>query len=190
MFPSLLRYIPNLLTCARLILIIPFLLALYRGSFLQAFNLYLIAGLTDALDGWFARYFHWKTPLGSFLDPLADKLLISASFISLAFLNELPWWLVALVFMRDLTISLGVLAWYFLIKMPLTFKPLLLSKINTSLQLLLVTLCLFQLAFYPLKTMYVQQILIILTAITTTATYCNYVWVWGKKAYFAHQFCK
>lgn len=177
-----LKYIPNTLTICRLFLILPFLMALYSHNYLLAFELYFLAGVTDALDGWLARYFHWKTFFGSFLDPLADKLLISCSFISLALLGELPWWLVILVFLRDFTIAIGVAAWYFFIRDTLQFKPTALSKINTSLQLVLVTVCLFQLAFFDLSIVFLK-ILIILTALTTSITYLNYVWTWSKKAY-------
>ena len=141
--------------------------------------------LTDGLDGWLARYCSWQTPLGSCLDPFADKLLVAASFISLALIHQLPWWLVILVFMRDFTISTGVLAWYYFIQKEMDFEPTYLSKINTVLQLGLVTLCLFELAFspfnYPLRTL-----LIDLTAFTTAVTYIHYVWTWGKKACTKH----
>ncbi|KTC76885.1 phosphatidylglycerophosphate synthase [Legionella brunensis] len=149
---------------------------------MKAFYAFLIAGLTDGFDGWLARYFQWQSPLGSFIDPMADKLLVASSFISLALIGSLPWWLVVLVFLRDLTISFGVLAWFWFIQRQLDFEPTLLSKINTSLQLVLVTLCLFELAFFTFAT-YLVDILTFLTAVTTAASYLDYVWTWGKKAY-------
>lgn len=177
----MLKYIPNLLTAIRLVLIIPFLLLLYHHDYVIAFYLYLLAGLTDGLDGWLARQYHWQSTLGSFIDPLADKLLIASSFISLALIGNLPWWLVILVFMRDMTISMGVVAWYWLLQRQIDFKPSPLSKLNTALQLTLVTLCLFELAFFSIPPFY-SMALIIITACTTTATYLNYVWTWGRKA--------
>ena len=162
---------------------------LNHQQYLYAFYLYLFAGFTDSLDGWLARYYHWQSMLGSFIDPLADKLLIASSFISLALIGSLPWWLVILVFMRDLTISLGVVAWYWFIQRALDFKPTLLSKVNTGLQLGLVTLCLFELAFFNFSSYY-RNTLITLTAITTTVTYLHYVWVWGKKACSQNALCK
>ena len=155
---------------------------LYHHAYVPAFYLYLLAGFTDGLDGSLARHYNWLSPLGSFIDPLADKLLIASSFISLALLGSLPWWLVTLVFMRDVTISIGVVAWYGLVRRQIDFKPTLLSKINTSLQLSLVTLCLFELAFFKFPDIYATT-LIILTAITTAVTYMNYVWIWGLKAF-------
>jgi cardiolipin synthase len=178
----ILHYIPNALTLLRLILIAPFIRYLYRHEYLHAFYLFILAGLTDGLDGFLARSFNWQSFFGSFVDPLADKLLIASSFISLALIGILPWWLVVLVFMRDLTISLGVIAWYRFIGPKLDFQPTLLSKINTALQLTLVTTCLFELAYFefPPKLL---QVLICLTAFTTLITYIDYIWTWGRKAW-------
>lgn len=184
----MLKYIPNFLTAIRLVLIIPFLLLLYHHQYIIAFYLYLLAGFTDGLDGWLARQYSWQSTFGSFIDPLADKLLIASSFISLALMGSLPWWLVILVFMRDLTISMGVVAWYWLVQRELDFKPSLLSKLNTALQLALVTLCLFELAFFSFPPLY-STTLIMITAITTTATYLNYVWTWGRKACSINKAC-
>jgi cardiolipin synthase len=176
------KYLPNLLSLFRLVLICPFLVFLYRHTYDFAFYTFVLAGATDALDGWLARYFHWTTPFGSMIDPLSDKLLVAASFLSLALLSVLPWWLVILVFLRDITISLGVVAWYIFIKKPIAFAPTLVSKINTSLQLLLVIVCLFELAFFSFPS-WLMTGLFIVTTITTTVTYIDYVLTWGRKAY-------
>lgn len=178
----MLKQIPNVLTLFRLVLIAPFIALLYQHAFAQAFYVFLLAGFTDGLDGWLARHYHWQSAFGSFVDPVADKLLVAVSFISLALLGSLPWWLVILVFMRDLTISFGVLAWYWFVQRHLTFKPTLLSKWNTTFQLILVVLCLFELSFYRFPS-YVSDTLIIITAFTTAATYIDYVWTWSQKAY-------
>jgi cardiolipin synthase len=175
------KQIPNILTISRLILIFPFLYLLYTQSFTFAFYMFLGAGVTDGLDGWLARSFRWQSWLGSFLDPIADKLLIATSFISLALLEKLPWWLVILVFLRDITISLGAIAWFFLLDNQINFKPTRLSKANTVLQLLLVTICLFELA-YQLFPSFIVFTLVLLTAVTTIGSYVDYVWTWGHKA--------
>jgi cardiolipin synthase len=178
----MMKYIPNALTLIRLALIAPFLIFLYEHEYVQAFYIFILAGCTDGLDGLLARHFHWQSLFGSFTDPLADKLLIASSFISLALIGMLPWWLVSLVFLRDLTISFGVLAWYWLVQRRLDFKPTLLSKINTVLQLALLTLCLFELAFSKFLP-YLVEVLIMLTTITTASTYIDYVWTWGTRAF-------
>ncbi|MFA5958943.1 MAG: CDP-alcohol phosphatidyltransferase family protein [Tatlockia sp.] len=185
----ILKYIPNALTLLRLVLIAPFLVFLYHHEYLKAFVIFVFSGFTDGLDGWLARHFHCQTALGSFIDPLADKLLIASSFISLALIGILPWWLVVLVFLRDLTISLGVVAWFWFIQRKLHFKPTLMSKVNTTLQLALVSFCLFELAFYEFNPFWIN-VLIFVTAITTTATYIDYVLTWGKKAYSADTLLK
>lgn len=181
-YPMILRHIPNALTLFRLGLIVPFLMYLYYQEYTHAFYTFIIAGFTDALDGWLARYFNWQTFFGSFVDPLADKLLVASSFISLALIGSLPWWLVALVFLRDITISLGVVAWYWFIQRRLHFEPTLLSKFNTTFQLALVTLCLFELAYFQFSP-YLTNSLIYLTACTTTITYIHYVWLGCQKAW-------
>lgn len=180
-YHMILKQIPNAFTFFRCLIIIPFLFLLHQHVFTGAFYLFLFAGLSDCLDGWIARTFNWQSSFGSFLDPAADKLLVAASFISLTLLNKLPAWLVALVFLRDLTISLGVLAWYYFIRQEINFKPTLLSKMNTFLQLSLVVFCLFELAFFEVSA-YINDILIGLTALTTAATYLDYVLTWSKKA--------
>lgn len=178
----ILKYLPNALTLFRLGLIFPFVIYLYHREYLAAFYIFVLAGFTDGLDGWLARHFHWQSFFGSFVDPMADKLLVAASFISLALIGSLPWWLVVLVFLRDFTISMGILAWYWFIRRKLDFEPTLLSKCNTTLQLLLVTLCLFELAYFKFPA-YLISSLIYLTAITTTITYIHYLRIGCQKAW-------
>ncbi len=178
----ILKYIPNALTILRLILIVPFLMFLYHHEYVHAFYTFFLAGFTDGLAGWMARHFNWQSFFGSFADPLADKLLVASSFISLALLGSLPWWLVVLVFLRDLTITMGVVAWYFLIQRKIDFEPSLLSKFNTLFQLTLVTLCLLELAYFKLPP-HVLNGLIILTAITTASSFIHYIWAGINKAW-------
>lgn len=181
--PSLvLRHVPNALTITRLFLIIPFIILLHHHKYLSAFYLFVLAGFTDCLDGWIARTFNCQSPFGTFIDPVADKLLITTSFISLALIDKLPWWLVFLVFLRDLTISVGVIAWFAFITQRPQLKATFISKINTVTQLILVTISLFELAFF-VPSPIIDKLLIILTTITTTMSFFDYVWTWGKKAY-------
>ncbi len=178
----MLRNLPNALSLIRCMLIVPFLIFFHQHNYLSAFVVFLIAGFTDAFDGWLARSFHWQSAFGSFVDPIADKLLITASFLSLAYIGALPWGLVILVFLRDLTISIGVLAWYGLVHKHLEFRPTYLSKINTVMQLSLVTFFLFEQAFHQGSPVFGRMLLII-TVLTTSGSYIDYVWTWGKKAW-------
>src|SRR6185312_4642652 len=97
----ILKQLPNLLSLFRLGLIIPFILCLSHHEYQWAFFIFFTAGFTDGLDGWLARQYNWQSSFGSFVDPMADKLLVATSFIALALLDYLPWWLVVLVFLRD-----------------------------------------------------------------------------------------
>jgi cardiolipin synthase (CMP-forming) len=175
------KHLPNLVSLFRLLLICPFLFAFYHQAYSTAFSIFLIAGITDAIDGWLARQFHLQTQLGHIIDPLADKLLVAASFVSLALLQQLPWWLVMLVFLRDFTLFFGATAWYYFIERSFEFTPTLLSKLNTGLQILLVMVCLIKIAFHTLDPDPIP-LLIYLTALTTSITYVDYVWTWGRKA--------
>jgi len=177
----MLKQIPNALTVIRLLLVLPFLVCLFHHQFVCAFYIFVIAGVTDALDGWLARGFAWQSNFGKLLDPMADKLLIAASFISLAILGILPWWLVILVFARDLTISLGVIAWYVWMPNRPDLKPTYISKVNTVMQLTLVMMNLCAQAFLlPIPSL--LSLCLLLTAVTTTASFMDYVWIWGRKA--------
>lgn len=178
----ILKNIPNALTIFRLTLIVPFLVYFHDQNYVIAFYIFVLAGFTDGLDGWLARHFHWQSNFGYFLDPLADKLLVVSSFISLALVKMLPWWLVLLVFFRDVSILLGAFFWCWIIQRKFEFKPTILSKINTALQLGLVTWCLFERAWFNLNPEWLDMFILI-TALTTTASYLDYLRIWGKKAW-------
>lgn len=185
----MLKQIPNTLTIIRLLLIAPFLICLFHRQFSYAFYIFVIAGLTDTLDGQLARVFSWQSDFGRLIDPMADKLLISSSFISLAILGVLPWWLVILIFGRDCIISLGVMAWYLWIPKKPELKPSNISKLNTIFQLALVMLCLYDEAF-GLQMLQILNIFVILTAMTTSVSLIDYVWTWGRKAWLQTRLLK
>ena len=178
----MLNQIPNMLTVIRLVLIGPFVLFLFNRHYEYAFYICLIAALSDLLDGQLARWFAWQTDFGKIIDPIADKLLIATSFISLAILQLLPWWLVVLIFSRDFIISLGFIAWCLLIPQKPDLKPTYISKLNTFFQLTVLIVCLFEQAFIC-HIPYLLPILVGLTATTTTITLFDYVWTWGRKAW-------
>jgi cardiolipin synthase (CMP-forming) len=130
-----LAVLPNLFTLARVGLT-PFIaLALLERQYGRALLLCFLAGLTDGIDGTLARRFNGVTRLGAYLDPAADKLLIAVVYICLGWVGELPWWIVAIVFGRDLLI-LGMVAWGFWFTTIRTFPPSLWGKLSTALQIL------------------------------------------------------
>ncbi len=101
-----------------------------------AFVLFVVAGFSDALDGFLARRFHWQTELGAYLDPIADKTMLTSVYASLTFHGYMPIWLGILVVSRDLLIvGAVVLAW--LLDRGMEIRPLLVGKVNTGLQILL-----------------------------------------------------
>jgi cardiolipin synthase (CMP-forming) len=133
--------IPNFLTLTRIVLIPWFAILLINGSFKQALWVFAGAAVTDGLDGFTARWFSQKTRLGSFLDPVADKLLLSTAFITLAIMKEIPVWLSVIVISRDVVIVLGVSILFFN-QIDVEMKPTIYSKMTTVLQLLLILLVL------------------------------------------------
>ena len=100
------RNLPNLLTAARLAVVPVIALQILGGHFRTALVLTFLAGITDVVDGFLARHFHWTSRVGAWLDPLADKGLLITLFLTLGWIGAFPWWLVVLVFARDAIILL------------------------------------------------------------------------------------
>ena len=126
----------NLVTVGRLLMVPPLVWLIVTERLQAAFWLFLAAALSDAIDGFIAKRFNAKTTLGSYLDPVADKVLLDGIYVALAMGHWLPVWLVALVIGRDLLIVCGVVL---IRRRHATFrpKPLLIGKINTFAQILL-----------------------------------------------------
>jgi len=103
----MLSVIPNLITGLRFILVIPISISIYQGNYFMALVLFIVAGLSDGLDGYLARRFNWTSEFGQFADPLADKCLILATLLALAFSERLPLWFVYTMLTRDGIILIG-----------------------------------------------------------------------------------
>jgi cardiolipin synthase (CMP-forming) len=128
--------IPNFITLGRVIAVPVIFWLLVTGKAKTAFFVFVLAGISDAVDGYLAKRFNWRTELGAFLDPLADKLLIVSIYIALGVRDELPSWLVIAVVSRDILILMAVLlSW--LMGHPVRIRPLTISKLNTASQILL-----------------------------------------------------
>ena len=119
----------------RIVLVAPILMLIVKGSFGWALALFWLAGFSDGVDGYLAKRFNWHTRLGALLDPLADKLLVSGTFITLAYTQHIPVWLAAVVILRDVIIVAGATAYNFLVR-PVEGEPTRVSKLNTALQML------------------------------------------------------
>ena len=126
--------IPNFLSLLRVILVPVIVIFLIQESYAKALIVFVIAGLTDALDGAVARLLNKQTKLGSFLDPLADKILLSTSFIALAIFGLIPSWLAVIVISRDFMILLGIMILY-MMSVTYEIKPVFVSKVTTTLQI-------------------------------------------------------
>ncbi len=168
--------IPNLITLLRFILVPAIVYALLEGAMGWALAGFLIAGVSDGIDGFIARQFDQKSELGTYLDPVADKLLLVSVFVVLGLMNELPLWLVIAAVSRDLLIVGGVII-SSLLGHPVEMRPLMVSKANTAVQIVLAAVVLFELAlgdtFGGLRLW-----LIVLSGVLTGASAAAYLVAW------------
>ena len=133
--------VANLITILRIILVPIFIIYMLNNRVLASLIVFIIAGISDALDGLLARILHQKSSLGAHLDPLADKLLLMSAFVTLAVFDRIPSWLAVLTISRDVIILLGVLILY-LNRYPIKIKPSLLSKATTCMQVITILIVL------------------------------------------------
>ena len=170
--------LPNTITIGRLCLVPVTLYFVLQGQTLAAFWLFLLAGVSDAIDGIIARLWKVQSEVGAMLDPLADKALLVGVYITLAIVGILPDWLVWLVVARDVLIVAGYgVAWLWRGKMPL--KPSYLSKINTTMQIVLAATTL-AITGYDLALDSVIEALIAVVAATTMLSLAGYAVRWGR----------
>ncbi len=166
------RFIPNLITLVRFAAAPLLVWWLFDHQFNNALLLFFLMGLSDALDGYLARTFNWKTTLGSYLDPAADKVMLISSYIALGALDILPHWLVLIVITRDVALLSGAVS-YVSMTRRFEIEPSLISKLNTFVQILLVLAVVYsQVNSFPSS---IIQILIGLTLFTTIASGYDYL---------------
>lgn len=134
---SLLRHLPNAICVLRIALTVPAVMAISSGEHGAALAYFAVAAVSDGLDGYLAKRNGWTSELGRFLDPLADKLLLVAVFLACAWNGLVPAWLAAAAIARDLMIGGGALI-YRLWFGPVNGHPIVLSKVNTALQIAVV----------------------------------------------------
>lgn len=138
--------IPNLITLARILSVPIVVWAITSGEMMIAFILFLVAGISDAVDGFLAKRFNMASEIGAYLDPLADKALIVSIYVALGITDSIPRGLVILVVSRDIMI-VGAVMLSWLIGRPMAVKPLLVSKLNTAAQIIFASLVLASLGF-------------------------------------------
>jgi len=172
--------IPNLITFLRICLVPPVVWLLLHENFSYALLLYVVAGISDGLDGYIAKRYHYASRLGSVLDPLADKLLLVGTYLALAWLTLLPWWLVTAVILRDLLIVMGAVAYHVLIGQ-YEMAPTLISKLNTVAQIILGLAIVLSMGTVPLPEWLLHGMILVVLG-TTLVSGADYVWTWGKRA--------
>ena len=166
--------IPNLLTIIRILLTPLFVIFLIREHFGFALLVFVAAGVSDGLDGLIARYFNQRTILGAILDPIADKMLLIAAYLSLGVLAVIPGWLTVTVITRDVVILLGVALFSFM-NIDFDVNPSIISKITTVLQV--ITVCLALLRFDRSGIAELQLIFYWVTIFFTTLSGLHYIYI-------------
>lgn len=175
---DMMRQLPNLISCLRIALVAPLVALLLQGDFETALWIGVAAGLSDALDGFLARHFGWRSRLGSLLDPAADKLLLVAAYLCLAQIGHIAWVLALLVLARDVVIVLGALAYRGVVG-EFEARPSLWSKATTLGQILFVLLVL---ASHAFAFHWQQRGYAWIVAALTVISGVDYIVRWGLRA--------
>lgn len=152
--------------------------AIASHEMLIAFVLFLLAGVSDAVDGFLAKRFGMKTELGAYLDPLADKVLIVSIYVALGITEAVPRWIVILVVSRDLMI-IGAVILSWVVNKPMTVRPLMVSKINTVAQILFAGLVLGTLGF-KIDAGWLMPVMMAIVAVLTLLSIAAYVREWVR----------
>jgi cardiolipin synthase len=175
-----LSWLPNAISIMRIFLILPILMLFVNDEFGWALGLFLIAGLSDGVDGYLAKKYHWDTRLGAFLDPAGDKLLVAWSYGTLAFLGHIPVWLAVVVIFRDVVIVAGSFMYHYLVRR-LDGEPTRISKLNTALEFVFLVFVMSKAGYgWP------DDITIIVLGasvlVTVVISGYDYVWNWVRSA--------
>lgn len=172
--------IPNLLSLLRMALVGPFVIALLNGQVKRALLVVVVAGVSDVLDGLIARFFHQQSLLGTYLDPLADKLLVTAAYVILALPGlrlpgafQIPSWVTVVVIARDVLLVVVALLLYLAAGVR-QFPPSVLSKITTVFQIGAVVVVLLTGLWPELDT--AALVLMYTVAFLTMGSGLDYVW--------------
>ncbi|MBS4059960.1 MAG: CDP-diacylglycerol--glycerol-3-phosphate 3-phosphatidyltransferase [Bacteroidetes bacterium] len=174
--------IPNALTFVRIIIIPIFVMSLLHRKFHYALILFVVAAVTDLLDGFLARVTNQKTRLGAFLDPLADKFLLLTSFILFAFYGWLPDWITITVISRDFIVVAG---WFilFLLTQNRKVDPSIIGKLANAFQAILISYILFSINFDMGGAIIVKEYLLVLAAAFTVLSGIQYVYRGYRQLY-------
>jgi cardiolipin synthase len=148
--------------------------AMLAGEQWRILVLFSVAAVSDGLDGYLAKRFHWTSELGKYLDPIADKLLLMSVFITAAWLDIAPWWVAAVAVARDVLLGIGAIC-YRLWFGPLRGRPTVMSKINTGAQMLylLAVILASAVGLPPREVLAALAVIVVLTTIASGIDYLS-----------------
>lgn len=171
--------LPNIITLLRIAAVPLAIWLILQEHLVGAFWVFVVAGLSDALDGFIAKRFNMETELGKYLDPIADKALLVSVYVTLGVEGHVASWLVILVVFRDLSIVGGALLFETMTH-SLTMQPLMISKVNTATQIVFAAAVMASVGYaYDLKG--AMDLLVLATAVTTVASGLSYAITWIKR---------
>lgn len=176
----MLRHLPNVITAARIALVVPLLWLIVQGHHVAALAVAAVAGASDALDGFLAKRFGWQSWLGSMLDPLADKVLLIGALAALVHIDALPGWLLVVVLLRDVVIVGGALAYHARFGR-FTAQPNLMSKLATAAQIFLVLTELARLAGFAALPAGARHGFLTVVALLTVVSGLHYLLDWSRR---------
>ncbi|WP_223669229.1 CDP-alcohol phosphatidyltransferase family protein [Kangiella shandongensis] len=170
-----LNLLPNIITLLRVVLIIPFAYFTWHQDYTAAVIIFLIAGVSDGLDGLLAKRFNWQSRFGSITDPLADKILLFVALLLLVMKGHISWTLFWISTGRDILIVGGATSYHYLVG-PYEMRPSIISKWNTALLILLVLLELVHLGWFGLPEMLLSglEVAVIVTCVVSGV---HYLWL-------------
>ena len=170
--------LPNIITLMRIVLVPVIIWAIASQQMKLAFVIFVVAGVSDAVDGFLAKRFNMVTDIGALLDPVADKALLVSIYMTLGIMDFIPRWLVILVVSRDVMI-VGAVIISWLLENPIPMKPLMVSKLNTVAQVAFAALVLASLGFGfhadPLETILMGAV-----AVLTVLSMSFYLVEWAR----------
>jgi cardiolipin synthase len=170
--------IPNLITTGRILMVPIVVWAITAASYQLAFWLFVVAAISDAVDGFLAKRLGATSEFGAYLDPLADKALLMSIYVTLGIAGLLPLWVVIAVVSRDIMI-LGAVVVAWIVGKPLSIHPLIVSKLNTLAQILLAILILATNAF-ALNPGYADEVALVMVGVLTGLSAAAYLAAWMR----------
>ncbi len=172
--------IPNAITVLRLVLVLPIAFSILEGHYITTLILFTIAGLSDGFDGFLARRYGWESAFGKLIDPLADKLMMIVTTLTLGVLGHFPLMLMVLIIVKDITILGGVFAYTTLAGFP-RIQPTWLGKCTTAVQILLLVAVLLNLSYPALLPDLLFTVWFWIVAVMTALDGISYLWIWTAR---------